>query len=56
MLPRRQFLTLAPLAAFALALALALAGCGHRETAVERASREQTLLVSAGAGLTDLDP
>jgi len=54
MLPRRQFLSLAPFAA--CALVFVLAGCGHRETAVERASREQTLLVSAGAGLTDLDP
>lgn len=54
MLPRRQFLSLAPLAAYALVFVLA--GCGHRETAVERANREQTLLVSAGAGLTDLDP
>ncbi len=56
MFVRRPFLTLAPLAACALALALALAGCGQRETAVDRANREQILLVSAGAGLTDLDP
>ena len=56
MLARRPLLTLAPLAACALALALALAGCGKRETAVDRANREQILLVSAGAGLTDLDP
>ena len=56
MLPRRQFTTFIPFAACALALALALPGCGHRETAVERANREQTLLISAGAGLTDLDP
>jgi oligopeptide transport system substrate-binding protein len=52
--PSPQFLSLAPFAA--CALVFVLAGCGHRETAVERASREQTLLVSAGAGLTDLDP
>ncbi len=54
---RRLFLTLAPLATIAaLALALTLAGCGKRETPIERANREQILLVSAGAGLTDLDP
>ncbi len=56
MRPLRQILTLAPLAACALTLALALAGCGKRETSVERANRDQILLVSAGSGLTDLDP
>lgn len=54
MLRRRQFLILAPL--LAGALALLLAGCGHRETAVERANREQVLLVGAGADLADIDP
>ncbi len=54
MLARRQFLTLALLAASALAFSFA--GCGHRETPVERANRKQILLVGAGAGLSDLDP
>ena len=40
----------------ACALALALAGCGKRETPVQRGIREQVLLVGAGAGLSDLDP
>ena len=54
MLPRHQFLILAPLAA--CALALALTGCGKRETPAARGIREQVLLVGAGAGLSDLDP
>lgn len=54
MLRHRQFLIVAPLVA--CALALTLAACGKRETSVDRATRENTLLVSAGAGLTDLDP
>jgi oligopeptide transport system substrate-binding protein len=56
MLPRRPFLILAPFVACALIVALALAGCGHRETPAERGIRDQVLLISAGAGLTDLDP
>lgn len=57
MLPRRPFPVLAPLvAACALTLVLATSGCGKRETPAERGIREQVLLISAGAGLTDLDP